>query len=582
MKKIFFLLLFLVPNRSKQGIILLVRMIPTKQSSIGWSLQTILVVFPLLHHVAGTLVDADPSTFAVADKVTVRLVADLTPGPAGTNPNHLVAFANSQKLLFTNQDDQGFDQLWVVHLQDDEATPDIRILLGGPNDNDNYKILEVTLIPPATPDSPVVYMRIRKQPVTDEPRRLYRTDGFTVKPVGGDYGVYEPGDEHFLPTDPTTMIYTARATISTSTFDLFKTNGETVTLVKDFFPDEPDRDIYVSRIMAVVGDRLVMALDYDTLNKDGYYVRRNLYELWTTNGTPEGTFRLGEDVDLTYFGTTGNRRVPNEYTDRLLFTASTDNGLTKGLWLTKDGETVSLVTSDVVLEAQSPHYFKSDGRTLFSSNFQDIWISDATEEGTFLIFETTEYGLFGITGIIHGTMYIFMQQGSGPYISDDGDTVLYTFSEGESEIKFLKPVMEQGRPHTLQALPDGRSLFSVGNDLGKRELWILDGSDAYPIASFPSDGGRPRDYFSHQVFGSNNNTEISLYVRAYSHTTGFELFQVTFPAFVQGDEETDAPSMNATVTPSTTVSSAATIEKNLCRLSLVGVLGAVFLFLGIY
>lgn len=210
-------------------------------------------------------------------------------------------------------------------------------------------------------------------------------------------------------------------------------------------------------------------------------------ELWTTDGTAEGT-RLVRDINPGA-GDAFPASFPGSFgalgDGRALFGADDGSGGGVELWITDGTEAGTRLVEDLTTGpfGGDPRSFLplGDGRALFAADDatfgRSLWVSDGTAEGTRLVSSQT-----------NGRSYIesdlgLLREGEalvGSFDAEAGYRVLRTDGTEEG----TRPVKDFGfaefTPFGFYPLGDGRMLFRAeeAGDGAGAELWITDGTEA--------------------------------------------------------------------------------------------------------
>jgi len=218
-----------------------------------------------------------------------------------------------------------------------------------------------------------------------------------------------------------------------------------------------------------------------------YFVTRDhvgAHELWTSDGTPEGTVMLRRASSTIGIVATSD--------DSLFFSITTGQLGERGLWRS-DGTVAGTVFLNTILPDSSGSLSTMVGDTLFFSSNGTLWQSDGSVDGTVAVKTIATSDADGVAQLT--------PLGSGlVFTANDGDHgVELWFSDGtEAGTRLLKDI----RPGPLGALPLG--LTSVGDtvyfaaDDGSNGfvLWKTDGTEAgtLQVAEVPmllTSGGFP-------------------------------------------------------------------------------------------
>jgi ELWxxDGT repeat protein len=258
--------------------------------------------------------------------------------------------------------------------------------------------------------------------------------------------------------------------------ELWVTDGtqDGTALVADINPGPngsfPGSYFGTSGILALGDGRAIFGAD------DG----ANGRELWISDGTEAGTYLLADLWPGTYNPYPGSGDMPGSsspvnFTElgdgRALFTA-TDRDRGTELWITDGtadgtrivadlwrGTSIPYPGADPTAASSSPGNILAlgDGRALFAADDgvhgRELWITDGTEAGTYLLADLWEGGGSGNPGT--GGSYFSPPPPYGP-----------------------PPYGPGGGPGGIFALGDGRAVFSATDPVHGNELWITDGTPA--------------------------------------------------------------------------------------------------------
>lgn len=208
----------------------------------------------------------------------------------------------------------------------------------------------------------------------------------------------------------------------------------------------------------------------------------NGVELWTSDGTEAGTMLVKDILSGAESSECQNFYLVNDY---LLFTATTDlgqelwrsDGTTTGTVLVKD---IRVGSSDGVFTGNSPRnklfvwnevlYFTGNDGT--SANWE-LWRSDGTEEGTFMVKNISSSGgsFPNEYGEHDGKLYFAANDGSG------GELWVTDGTEGGTELVADIAPSFGSRPDNLISC-NGYLLFTAAASSANEELWRSDGTEA--------------------------------------------------------------------------------------------------------
>lgn len=368
------------------------------------------------------------------DGETVSRIADLNPGPAGSNPNDLVAVGDA--LFFVAND--GNYELWKA------------------NGNTAGRVVDLNGDAHSLPtDLTAVGNSLFFVAKDNFETALWRTDGNSVRRLS-------EGDSNFRYLTPVgdTVFFQSNGDGSKG-LELWKTNGNTVSRVTDLYPGSgsaaPDR-------LTAVGDTL-----FFRAQKDATAVRG----LWETDG--RAVSQVGRIVPSgNLYGFASFK--PLGSADTLFFSGSSDGASDFELWAT-DGTTLRRIADiNPGPGSSDPDDLTVVGDTLFfrandGASGVELWHTDGT---------TTSR----VADIYPGS------GGSDPrYLTAVGDTLFFAANDGESGFELWRtdgtttsrvadiiPGSGGSDPNALTAI--GKTLyFSAGNATSGYSLWALDLED---------------------------------------------------------------------------------------------------------
>lgn len=200
--------------------------------------------------------------------------------------------------------------------------------------------------------------------------RTWATDGTTAGTVF--VSDVSPGEQEYVPAPVLVGIALLRGFETTLAGELYKSDGTSVTLVKDINPG----DGYGSPARLIkLGDRVLFSAD------DGVHG----VELWRTQGTEATTQRI---TDINTSGdSTASGTLPVRIGSTVYFVATDGTG--EELWRT-NGTTASRVKNIDKTGGSDPHLLTVSGGRLFfvaddGVHGREPWVSDGTPQGTFML-----------------------------------------------------------------------------------------------------------------------------------------------------------------------------------------------------
>ncbi|MFY9826291.1 MAG: ELWxxDGT repeat protein [Thermoanaerobaculia bacterium] len=209
------------------------------------------------------------------------------------------------------------------------------------------------------------------------------------------------------------------------------------------------------------------------------------YGLWATDGTPEGTRRVGRFP--AGLGSLGNH----------VFFGSTRSGNTSELWMTDDTQEGSrrVATLQIAATGSYPSFAPvGDGALILAlspnGDFQTLWHSDGTPEGTVPVTRTAIPGIFGVAQV--GNLEIFTAE----RLPELQDTVWRTdgTAGGTFPVVSFKPGAQvyngtSWNGKYLFVVRGPHAPFSPDEDTGDCAIWASDGTRRGTRRIFPMPAG---------------------------------------------------------------------------------------------
>ena len=300
--------------------------------------------------------------------------------------------------------------------------------------------------------------------------------------------------------------------------DLWKTDGTpTGTVrVKDFGPAQGLNYRPLGELTALNGRLLFAATDYDGSN----------YELWTSDGSEAGTFRVKDIVP----GRDGSSPIDFEVVNNTLFFSAMDAAGDTELWKTDGTEAGTVRVKDIWPgpTASNPSFLTNLNGTLYffagdETVGTELWKSDGTEAGTvravdvrpgvessgtfgmravgshlFFISPDTDGGmtLWRTDGTDAGTLalrsFVFGSDAFPRLLLDYNGTLIFAADDGETGwelwqsdgtaagtvlIRDIFAGANSSSP-TAPAVLNGTIYFGASDESGGYEVWKSDGTEA--------------------------------------------------------------------------------------------------------
>jgi ELWxxDGT repeat protein len=198
------------------------------------------------------------------------------------------------------------------------------------------------------------------------------------------------------------------------------------------------------------------------------------FELWKTDGTPEGT-ALVRDI----WPGSGDS-YPQEFTasgGRMFFVAG-DGTHGREVWTTDGSSEGTRLVRDLPPSTSSPRYLAAAGDAVYFSRFAgagayELWKTDGTDAGTVFL-RTLDGSVDQLTGVAD-RLFFRVRRGSPA----DGEVELWTSEGTEAGTSALAAFPAPVGPDHLTAV-EGRLLFSAGGMVGPlpgaRQLFRSDGT----------------------------------------------------------------------------------------------------------
>jgi ELWxxDGT repeat protein len=271
--------------------------------------------------------------------------------------------------------------------------------------------------------------------------------------------------------------------------ELYKTDGTTVSLVKDIYPTT-NKDSYPNNFAALNGI-VYFSADNGT----------NGFELWKSDGTEAGT-EMVKDINPGSGSTFSTSTPIKVYNNKLFFTYGTE------LW-TSDGTDVGTTKLlDLESNVKAMVIFNSKIHVFMYSNA--FWVSDGTVAGSEKIETTTSEFFHNSQYAVVGNQLFFQSNNECGYEIWKTDGT----AEGSFMVKDIHPEFDDNNIEGIIGL-NGKAIFTASdkNWYGK-ELWISDGTEngttiLKDINQQGSNDSSPKNYFqfNDKVLFSADNGE---------------------------------------------------------------------------
>ena len=285
---------------------------------------------------------------------------------------------------------------------------------------------------------------------------------------------------------------------STTSSQLYKTDGNTITLVKDFGPVYPEGETATG----------ISISNFNQTSDKLFFTRYSMRfgttapldaisELWTSDGTTEGTIKL---ASYRYAGTS-----------RSAFVLSGESGGTYHKYQNSIGNKLIFNGYD----SENP------GNTLI------MWVSDGTAAGTKPLLDNGGGKVYG--GVFFGTRmngkYYF---GARPQNSIDPGGHLYETDGTNSGTKKVNSGLFYMSSNTSEPL-NGKMLFWANTVNENYGLWESDGTDAgtKPFAGLPGTTGK-KTYYLTGIDMANDGKQVYFTIQPTAEVKTAEIWATDF------------------------------------------------------
>ncbi len=285
---------------------------------------------------------------------------------------------------------------------------------------------------------------------------------------------------------------------SATTSQLYKTDGNTITLVKDFGPVYPDGETGTG----------ISISNFNQTSDKLFFTRYSMRfgttapldaitELWTSDGTTAGTVKL---ASYRYAGTS-----------RFAFVLSGESNGTYHKYQNSIG-------NKLIFNAYDP---ANDANTLV------MWVSDGTEAGTKPLLDNSGGKVYG--GVFFGTRmngkYYF---GARPQNSIDPGGYLYETDGTDAGTKKVNSGLFYMSSCTSEPL-NGKMLFWANTVNENYELWESDGTDAgtKPFTGLTGTAGK-KTYYQLGIDMANDGKQVYFTLQPTAEVRTAEVWATDF------------------------------------------------------
>lgn len=313
---------------------------------------------------------------------------------------------------------------------------------------------------------------INNQLIFTAENKMWKTDGTesgTIKLA--DYSIF--GKTRFVKSG--NEIYFSGEASTSIGQELYKTDGTTISLVKNIYPNS-NKDSYPNNFAALNG------VVYFSANNGS-----SGYELWKSDGTEAGTVMV-KDITVGSSSTFSTNTPIVVYNNEIFFMKGTT------LWKSDGTDAGTVEVKDVESNVKGLFVFNAKLH-IFNYN-SSFWVSDGTTAGTTKIeVPVNEFWHNGQYAIAGNKIYFQANDSNGYEIWVSDGT-----ASGTKLLKDIHPEFDDNNIEDIIGF-NGKAIFTASdkNWFGK-ELWISDGTEAgtkllKDINKEGSNSSNPQNYF---------------------------------------------------------------------------------------
>jgi ELWxxDGT repeat protein len=247
-------------------------------------------------------------------------------------------------------------------------------------------------------------------------------------------------------------------------------------------------------------------------------------ELWTTDGTPSGTHRLGADLELRSVQAIGyGSFVVGEdgfmyfaglqFTSSIVYSIWRTDGTDAGTSIFTQAPGTPLLLPISIVRYQGKIFFSYSCNTAEFSGSYCLWASDGTSAGTKIFLDPTPDATVENFSLAGGSLFFTIDVGQKLFISDGtaaGSHILATFA--------TETVGEDSQPSGFTSI-NGQVAFIANDGIHGYEIWLTDKSshDTRMLTDLnpgPGDGVNTAlvAVGNHLIFGGSNGAGEELWV----------------------------------------------------------------------